>query len=440
MLKNYLKLAWRVLSRKKFFTFITLFGISFTLMILMLITSYLQAEFGSRAPMGNQNDMVVLEYLTLQRVLYDTITVVDTIYESGIAKYDTTRSFQSAGRNISKSSFHEDILIDNFRDLVSVKESTIYSADSQYDLFVNNSKLQIKVNHCDERFWNVFNFEFIEGRPFDLAEVEQEAQVVVISQKLAKQYFGQESGVLGKTIEIDSKSFEVIGLVKDPTSSPDPVVTDLFMPYTHHLSSGTNLYLGDFSMVFLADGEISKTKQEIEFASKNISLDRQTEYNELIVEPVTYHELYAQNIYYDSDPEKSLTYASFILLGLISLFILLPVLNLINLNVSRIMDRSSEIGVRKAFGATKSEILMQFVFENIVQTLVGGCIGLLLTFAAIYFINDSQMLGSIILKIDLPFFFYSILICLFFGILSGLLPALKMSKLQIVNALKTNQL
>ena len=189
MFKNYIKLAWRILSRKKFFTFITLFGISFTLMILMLITSYFQAEFGSRAPMENQDDLVVMEYLTLQKVRYDTLTLVDTTYESGIAKYDTTYDTKQTGKSMSRSTFNEKLLIDHFRNLESAKESTIFNTDSKHDVFVNNSKLQISVNHCDERFWNVFNFNFIEGRPFDLSEVNQQAQVAVISQKLAKSYF-----------------------------------------------------------------------------------------------------------------------------------------------------------------------------------------------------------------------------------------------------------
>ena len=440
MFKNYIKLAWRVLSRKKFFTFITLFGISFTLMILMLITSYFQAEFGSKAPMGNQDDLIVMEYLTMQRVMYDTIPSVDTIYDSGIAKYDTTYETRRTGRSMSTTTFNENILNKHFRDLKSVKESTIINTDVQYDVFVNNSKLQIRTNHCDERFWNVFNFKFIEGRPFDLAEVNQQAHVAVIAKKLAKSYFGQEKNVLNRMIEIDAKQFKVIGVVDDPTSSPDPIIVDMFIPYTHQSDTYRDHYFGGYSMILLSDGNVEKTKKEVKQAAQNISLDLQEDYNEIIVKPVTYRELFAQNLYYDEEPAKSLKYVSLLLLGLISLFILLPVLNLINLNVSRIMDRSSEIGVRKAFGATKSHILTQFIFENIVQTLVGGFIGFILAFIAIYFINQSKILGTIVLKMDFAFFIYSLLICLLFGILSGLLPALKMSKLQIVNALKTNQL
>jgi len=53
MLSNYIKLAWRVLGRKKFFTFISLFGISFTLGILMVILSFLQGELGTDAPLAH---------------------------------------------------------------------------------------------------------------------------------------------------------------------------------------------------------------------------------------------------------------------------------------------------------------------------------------------------------------------------------------------------
>ena len=112
-----------------------------------------------------------------------------------------------------------------------------------------------------------------------------------------------------------------------------------------------------------------------------------------------------------------------VLFSLLAFFILLPTLNLINLNVSRIMDRSSEIGVRKAFGAHQGNILTQFVVENIVQTLIGGLIGLGLALLVINAINTGGALGDSTLRLSPKFFIYSFVITLIFGILSGLLPA-----------------
>ena len=75
-----------------------------------------------------------------------------------------------------------------------------------------------------------------------------------------------------------------------------------------------------------------------------------------------------------------------------------------------------------------------------IQTIVGGILGIGLALLGIYMINDAQLMGDIILKINFRFFFFSLLICLLFGVLSGILPALRMSRIQIANAIKQNQL
>jgi len=124
-------------------------------------------------------------------------------------------------------------------------------------------------------------------------------------------------------------------------------------------------------------------------------------------------------------------------MALLSLFILLPTLNLINLNVSRILERSSEIGVRKAFGADRTVLLTQFIVENVVQTFIGGLIGLGLALLMMYLINDAKLMGDVILKVNYRFFIYSFLICILFGVVSGFLPAYRMSKLHVVSALKS---
>jgi putative ABC transport system permease protein len=69
------------------------------------------------------------------------------------------------------------------------------------------------------------------------------------------------------------------------------------------------------------------------------------------------------------------------------LFMLLPTVNLVNLSVSRILERASEIGVRKAFGASSRTLVGQFVVENVTLTLVGGLLGLALSQMALSLLN-----------------------------------------------------
>ncbi|MEO0338783.1 MAG: FtsX-like permease family protein, partial [Bacteroidota bacterium] len=93
-----------------------------------------------------------------------------------------------------------------------------------------------------------------------------------------------------------------------------------------------------------------------------------------------------------------------------------------------------------AFGAHSSTILFQFVFENVILTFLGGIIGLVLAIVLLNIINSSNALGEISLGFNVRVFIYSFLICLTFGILSGIIPAYRMSRLHISNALKQNQL
>jgi putative ABC transport system permease protein len=119
------------------------------------------------------------------------------------------------------------------------------------------------------------------------------------------------------------------------------------------------------------------------------------------------------------------------------MFMGLPAINLVNVNVSRILERASEIGVRKAFGAPSRALLWQFIIENIFITFIGGVIALALSFLIISMINASGWIAYADLVINFKVFLISILVCLLFGLLSGVLPAFRMSKLKIVDALKS---
>jgi putative ABC transport system permease protein len=124
------------------------------------------------------------------------------------------------------------------------------------------------------------------------------------------------------------------------------------------------------------------------------------------------------------------------LLIFVFFFMLLPTINLVNINVSRIMERSSEIGVRKAFGASSRTLVGQFIIENLILTFLGTVIGVILSFFVLQFINNSGLIPDIHLTINFTVLAYSLLACIVFGLLSGVLPAWRMSKLKIVTALK----
>ena len=137
-----------------------------------------------------------------------------------------------------------------------------------------------------------------------------------------------------------------------------------------------------------------------------------------------------------NEENSGITYALTALAIFILLIMLLPTLNLVNINVTRIMERSSEIGVRKAFGASGLTLVGQFIVENIILTFLGFIIGIVLSFIILQVINNSDLIANLHLTINVTVLIYSLVACLVFGLLSGVYPAWRMSRLQVVNALK----
>jgi putative ABC transport system permease protein len=119
-----------------------------------------------------------------------------------------------------------------------------------------------------------------------------------------------------------------------------------------------------------------------------------------------------------------------------ALFMLLPAVNLINLNTSRILERASEIGVRKAFGASSWTLVGQFIVENLVLTLVGTAVGFVLAGWLLGLLNGSGLIEYADLQLNYRIFFWGALLAVAFGLLSGVYPAWRMSRLHPVQALK----
>lgn len=448
MLKNYFTLAIKVLGRRKFFTFISLFGISFTLMILMLITAFFQTELGGGAPLGKKDQLVYLDYIETFKQYQDTIPEVDSTMIDGVMRYDTTGyKYEDSGRSMSRGPGSIKFWNTHMVDIPFVKDRTIYMAQRSFDIFINSNKLTFTSTFTDGSFFNIYNFNFLSGGGFGIQQLDNQAQVIVLSKEACKAYFAIDKDfdtAIGKEITLDRKNYEVIGVVDRVNNSFGFLKSDVFIPYTNLPAETLNRksFNGPFSCTFLAEssGKVKNVKEELVKKSKVIPLPNPEQHDQLEYFPATFAERYAWTMMRMDKPEESYKYAIGALAFLLTLFFMLPTLNLINLNISRIMERSSEIGVRKAFGAHSGNILFQFVFENIVLTLIGGVIGFILAYLLLNTINGSNFLNGTILSFNYHVFIYSFLICLGFGILSGFLPAWRMSRVHIVNAIKNNQL
>jgi putative ABC transport system permease protein len=409
MLKNYLKLAWKVLQRRKVFTAISLFGTSFTLVVLTVAVAMFDHTFSPMAPEVN-----------MQRTL-----------EMNMAR-------MQGGGSTWQSPAGYKLIHDYARNLPGVELMTVQTNSKLAVSFVDGRKIESQLKHADANFWKLYQFTFLEGGPFGAGDVESARLVVVINETSRQRFFGSGTAV-GRYIDADGQRFQVIGVVTDVPSMRTPSA-DLYAPLTTQKSKGwQDEYLGDFEPAFLLAPGTRPEDVRAELASRLATWKSpQPQWKTLAATLESRFERTGRNLY-PGRTEYTETYGGFLtaaLAGAALLFMALPAINLVNLNVSRIMERTSEIGVRKAFGASSRTLVVQFVVENLALTIIGGLLGFLLAGFALSAINESGTIPYANLTLNTRIFAWGIGLSVVFGLLSGVYPAWRMSRVHPVVALK----
>lgn len=259
------------------------------------------------------------------------------------------------------------------------------------------------------------------GRFVTDSDIENNMKVAVIGSAVRRKLF-EDVNPIGQTIKVNGNSFTVIGLLEETMNGVDGTNDDVVMIPVN--VAQRTLKIKNVTM-FMASASSSDT---VDLAMQHI-------------------ENFLYNIYRDSDKYMCFTQESVLgMLGNISNIMMIILgsiatislvvggIGIMNIMLVSVSERTREIGIRKAIGAKKKDILIQFLIEALMLTGIGGILGILLGMAIIkYVIGAFELIKPVY---SVPWIIASFTISLVIGIVFGIFPAYKAARLNPIEALR----
>jgi putative ABC transport system permease protein len=410
MLRNYLLTAYKVFMRRKLFTAINLACIVLTLVVLMVITALLQTTFWPSGVEGKSGRFL-------------------QVY--GI------RSESPDGRNTLTTLLGYKTIDKYLKPMTGVERISAFTVPGTVSVYQGDRVSQLDMRRVDADYWKILDFHVLAGRLPNEDDDRLGRLVAVVNASTARRLFPGAAAV-GQRIGVSGQTFEIIGVVADVMHMN--AYADMWTPLTTFPSTDYQKDLtGNFAALLLArsPADLPRIRREVaRIATTFVSADPHTY-------PTTHFwadsklDVVARMLLgRQGEADSGATRLLLMTGGGMLLFMLLPALNLVNLNMGRILERSAEIGVRKAFGATSLQLAGQLVVENVLLCLAGGLLGLACAQLVLWWLEASQLIPYLEVAINLPVFACGMVLAFVFGLLSGALPAWKMSRLDPVHALK----
>jgi putative ABC transport system permease protein len=276
----------------------------------------------------------------------------------------------------------------------------------------------------------MLSFPLIKGRFFTQEEMDQRAHVVVIGEQLSKQLFSADSP-LGKQILVKGQAMTVIGVTKQVALKGylSYVERGLMMPLTtvqETLISSNTPFGKHVEMVFL-ETKPGETIEAATFQVTNLMRMR--------------HQITAEDDFFVGNAQEilnvfnSIAAGLTVLLGLIAaISLVVGGINIMNIMLVSVKERTREIGLRKALGASEEVILVQFVIEAVLISVVGGCIGMLLGIGASSAVGAISPLKPEVTPMAI---ILAVSVAAGVGLFFGIFPARQAARLDPITALRT---
>ncbi len=420
MFKNFFKIAWRNLVRKKFFSSINIFGLALGLAIFTLISLY------------------VLDELSYDRFneLADRIYRVNThIKVNGSEFNDKATPAPMA-----------DALVTNYPRI----EQAVRISGGNDILVKKDDETLVEKNafFADSNLFKVFTLHILEGNPNTALK---DPNSMVISASMAKKYFNSLD-VVGKTLKINNTSlYRITGVIKDMPAQSH-LHFNFLMAMAGLRSSASDFWLSNSFMTYVLvrkgttqselDGYLKQTAEKfaqpqlINVAHSSFSdLEKKGDYFKYSSILLNKIHLYSQ-LSSEVEPSGNIEYVYIsAIIGL--LILMIACINFMNLSTAQSAGRAKEVGVRKVMGSGRATLVRQFLTESLLTAIVAFIFSIVLIILLLPLLN--QLSGKeIYLAFGLYTWLFPALLCvaLVCGLLAGIYPAFVLSAFDPIKILK----
>ena len=411
MWKNYLKVSFRNLQKRKLYTGINLLGLTIAVVSFLAICLYIHHEWS-----------------------------YDKMYADYDRIYRLNQEFRSDGQAELVSSTPSSLIPTLIDEVPEVETGTLIFDLSIFSTVMvdagEGNQEEKAFAYADENFFEVFDFELLSG---DAAQVLSEPNQIVLTKSTAERYYGNALSAISKAIKIDGKEYEITGVMKDfPSNSHiDFDFLASFKTHRHGKNpewSPSNYYtyvkLKADADPTIFEGKLGQLVDK--YLGKELAeYGYQTDF---FLQPVTQIHLGDQTLG-TIKPGTDIRYLY--IFGIVALLLIaIGIINYVNLATAEATERNKEVGLRKAMGAGRGQLFGQFVSESLLLTLGATVLSLL----ALYLVAPRfSSISGVPLNLDLIISPLGLTLLagfvLLIGLLAGMYPSLILSGMEPIKAL-----
>ncbi|EAG9433371.1 FtsX-like permease family protein [Listeria monocytogenes] len=367
-------------------------------------------------------------FLTMLGIIIGVFSVILLVSIGEAISKNVSTQLGDMGSNLVSVSFYSDNPNDKFtyndaKSLLTGTEIGSPEVMQTKEVRTTDKTASNQVTGITEDYASIKNLEVISGRFCSNVDVNYAQKVTVIGSEIAKTYFNNQNPV-GKYVQIAGSRYVVIGVLKEKGESLfGSADKKLFIPIT----SAERLFKKDSVDLYYIQTE---NTEQVPAAVKRV----EKKMNQLFS---TNNEVYTVvNQQQALDTFDSITGTLTMGLGAIAgISLLVGGIGIMNIMLVSVSERTREIGIRKAIGAGSGDILIQFLIEAIVLSLLGGGIGILLGIFSAQLITAAS---SFEMRVSAATIFLAVGFSMFIGVVFGVVPARKASKKMPIDALRAD--